>query len=110
MVIWSPNNAEWVITRFATAKAGMVLVNINPAHPLGELEYALNKVGCTALITAMALKTSNYIEVLATLMPEIVRHVRSIALQMAGIVVPHALLPQMLDAIATLRPLPPVQC
>lgn len=42
--IWSPNNAEWVITQFATAKAGLVLVNINPAYRLSELEYALNKV------------------------------------------------------------------
>ena len=46
--IWSPNNAEWLITQFATAKAGLVLVNINPAYRLGELEYALNTVGCAA--------------------------------------------------------------
>ena len=50
--IWSPNNAEWVITQFATAKAGLILVNINPAYRLSELDYALNKVGCKALITA----------------------------------------------------------
>ena len=50
--IWSPNNAEWVITQFATAKAGLILVNINPAYRLTELDYALNKVGCKALITA----------------------------------------------------------
>ena len=43
--IWSPNNAEWVITQFATAKAGLILVNINPAYRLTEVEYALNKVG-----------------------------------------------------------------
>ena len=43
--IWSPNNAEWVVTQFATAKAGLILVNINPAYRLAELEYALNKVG-----------------------------------------------------------------
>ena len=52
--IWSPNNAEWVMTQFATAKAGLILVNINPAYRLAELEYALNKVGCRALITATA--------------------------------------------------------
>ena len=69
--IWSPNNAEWVIAQFATAKAGLILVNINPAYRIGELEYALNKVGCTALITASAFKTSNYMEMLASLMPEI---------------------------------------
>ena len=42
--IWSPNNSEWVITQFATAKAGLVLVNINPAYRIAELDYALNKV------------------------------------------------------------------
>ena len=50
--IWSPNNAEWVVTQFATAKAGLILVNINPAYRLTEVEYALNKVGCRALVTA----------------------------------------------------------
>jgi len=40
--IWSPNNFEWVLTQFATAKAGLVLVNINPAYRRAELEYALN--------------------------------------------------------------------
>ena len=69
--IWSPNNVEWVITQFATAKAGLILVTINPGYRLGELEYALNKVGCAALITAAAFKTSNYIEMLNTLAPEI---------------------------------------
>lgn len=69
--IWSPNNAEWVITQFATAKVGLILVNINPAYRSNELEYALNKVGCKALITAAAFKTSNYIDMLTTLMPEI---------------------------------------
>ncbi len=69
--IWSPNNAEWVVAQFATAKAGMILVNINPAYRVDELEYALNKVGCTALITVAAFKTSNYIDMLATLTPEI---------------------------------------
>ena len=71
--IWAPNNAEWLITQFATAKAGLVLVNINPAYRLGELEYALNKVGCAALITAAAFKTSNYIDMLVELMPELAR-------------------------------------
>ena len=55
--IWSPNNAEWVVTQFATAKAGLILVNINPAYRLSELEYALNKVGCRALVTATSFKT-----------------------------------------------------
>ena len=59
--IWSPNNAEWVVTQFATAKAGLVLVNINPAYRLTELEFALNKSGCSALITAARFKTSDYL-------------------------------------------------
>ena len=62
--IWSLNNAEWVLTQFATAKAGLILVNINPAYRLTELEFALNKVGCKALITATAFKTSDYIGML----------------------------------------------
>lgn len=69
--IWSPNNAEWVITQFATAKAGLVLVNINPAYRLSELEYALNKVGCRALITATRFKTSDYVGMVNTLAPEL---------------------------------------
>ncbi|QPF88939.1 AMP-binding protein [Bradyrhizobium commune] len=69
--IWSPNNAEWILTQFATAKAGLILVNINPAYRVGELEYALNKVGCAALVTAAAFKTSNYIDMLHELAPEI---------------------------------------
>ena len=69
--IWSPNNAEWVVTQFATAKAGLILVNINPAYRLAELEYALNKVGCRALITATAFKTSDYVGMINTLAPEL---------------------------------------
>jgi fatty-acyl-CoA synthase len=69
--IWSPNNAEWVVTQFATAKAGLVLVNINPAYRLSELEYALGKVGCRALITATSFKTSDYIGMVNTLVPEL---------------------------------------
>ena len=69
--IWSPNNAEWVVTQFATAKAGLILVNINPAYRLTELGYALNKAGCTALVTAAQFKTSNYLEMLGDLAPEL---------------------------------------
>src|SRR6266481_6414470 len=69
--IWSPNNAEWVVTQFATAKAGLILVNINPAYRLAELEYALNKVECRALITAHRFKTSDYIGMLRELAPEL---------------------------------------
>ncbi|MEA2743426.1 MAG: fatty-acyl-CoA synthase, partial [Acetobacteraceae bacterium] len=69
--IWSPNNAEWIITQFATAKAGLILVNINPAYRLSEVDYALNKVGCKALITATRFKTSDYIGMINALAPEL---------------------------------------
>jgi fatty-acyl-CoA synthase len=69
--IWSQNNAEWVVTQFATAKAGLILVNINPAYRAHELEYALNKVGCAALVLAAAFKTSDYIGILQALAPEL---------------------------------------
>jgi fatty-acyl-CoA synthase len=69
--IWSPNNAEWVVTQYATAKAGLILVNINPAYRVSELEYALNKVGCRALILASMFKSSDYVAMLRELAPEI---------------------------------------
>lgn len=69
--IWSPNNMEWVLAQFATAKVGLILVNINPAYRLSELEYALNKVGCNALILAEQFKTSDYIGMLRELAPEL---------------------------------------
>src|SRR5579859_5133671 len=71
--IWSPNNSEWVLTQFATAKAGLILVNINPAYRVAELEYALNKVGCKALILAERFKSSDYIGMLRELAPELAR-------------------------------------
>jgi fatty-acyl-CoA synthase len=71
--IWSPNNSEWVLTQFATAKAGLILVNINPSYRTSELEYALNKVGCKALILAERFKTSDYVGMLRELAPELGR-------------------------------------
>ena len=69
--IWSPNNAEWVLAQFATAKAGLILVNINPAYRVAELEYVLNKAGCVALITAAQFKSSDYLAMLRELAPEL---------------------------------------
>ncbi len=71
--IWSPNNAEWVITQFATAKAGLILVNINPAYRIHELDYALNLVGCRALVTATAFKSTDYAAILSALLPELAK-------------------------------------
>src|SRR5436305_15082604 len=68
--IWSPSNSVWVVTQFATSKLGAILVNINPAYRLNELEYALRQSGCTALITAPQFKTSNYTQMLYDLCPE----------------------------------------
>ena len=65
--IWSPNNAEWILTQFATARAGMILVNINPAYRTSELSHALRKVGCRALILALAHKSSNYVAMVRSL-------------------------------------------
>ncbi len=58
--IWSPNRAEWVLVQYATAKAGIVLVNINPAYRTSELEYALRQSGCRWVIAAQSFKTSDY--------------------------------------------------
>ncbi|WP_371135759.1 AMP-binding protein [Bradyrhizobium sp.] len=69
--VWSLNRPEWALTQFAAAKAGLVLVTINPAYRLSELEFALAKVGCAALVTATAFKTSQYMEMLNTLLPEL---------------------------------------
>ena len=68
--IWSPNTSEWTLTQFATAKAGLVLVNVNPAYRRAELEYAMNKVECKALVLAPALKTSNYLEIVDDLVKD----------------------------------------
>ena len=51
--IWAPNCYEWCLTQFATARIGAILVNVNPAYRVFELEYALNKSGCSA-ITSVA--------------------------------------------------------
>ena len=69
--IWSHNRAEWTIMQFATAKAGLILVNINPAYRSAELGYALNKVGCKALVASVAFKTSRYIDMLREIAPEL---------------------------------------
>ena len=69
--IWGPNSYEWVLTQFATARIGAVLVNVNPAYRLFELEYALRKTGCKAVIAAEKFKSSEYLNMLNTLLPEI---------------------------------------
>jgi fatty-acyl-CoA synthase len=69
--IWAPNCYEWCLTQFATAKIGAIMVCINPAYRLHELEYALNKVQCKAIITAESFKSSDYLGMLRELAPEL---------------------------------------
>ncbi|HJQ15799.1 MAG TPA: AMP-binding protein [Allosphingosinicella sp.] len=68
--IWSLNRVEWAITQFAAAKAGLILVTINPAYRLMELEYALAESGCAAIVISPAFKTSDYPAMIRTLVPE----------------------------------------
>lgn len=69
--IWAPNRYEWTVTQFATAKVGAILVNINPAYGMHELEYALNLAGISVLVTADSFKASDYRKTLYELAPEL---------------------------------------
>jgi fatty-acyl-CoA synthase len=69
--IWSPNNAEWVLVQYATAKVGVILVNINPAYRTSELAYVLNQSGCRMLIAAQSFKTSNYEAMIGEVRPDL---------------------------------------
>ena len=69
--IWGPNSYEWVMVQLATAKIGAIMVCINPAYRLYELEFALNKVECKVVVTAEKFKTSDYLGMLNTLAPEL---------------------------------------
>ena len=69
--IWGPNSYEWVLTQFATAKIGAIMVCINPAYRPFELEYVLNKVECKAIVAAEKFKSSEYLAMLNSLAPEL---------------------------------------
>jgi fatty-acyl-CoA synthase len=69
--IWAPNCCEWALTQFASAKAGLILVNLNPAYRAEELEFALNKVGCRALVVAERFKSVACLQVLRSIAPEL---------------------------------------
>lgn len=69
--IWSPNNIEWCLIQFATAKIGAIMVCINPAYRPEELEYSLSNVGCRAVICADKFKSSDYLQMLNELLPEL---------------------------------------
>jgi fatty-acyl-CoA synthase len=84
LAIWSPNNAEWVVAQLATARAGVILVNINPAYRVHELQFALARVGCKALLLATTFRGADYLGMLRELAPELDRstpgELRSVAL------------------------------
>src|ERR1700683_3436575 len=67
--IWSPNRAEWVVTQYATAKIGAILVNINPAYRTSELEFVLNQSGTKVLVAAQKLKSSDYAAMITEVRP-----------------------------------------
>ena len=67
--IWSPNCVEWALVQYASAKAGVILVNVNPAYRTSELEYVLNQSGCRALVAARAFKTSDYVAMVKEVAP-----------------------------------------
>jgi len=69
--IWAPNCAQWCILQLASAKVGAILVNINPAYRVGELEYVLRQSGCRWLVCADAFKTSDYHAMVQELVPEL---------------------------------------
>ena len=69
--LYAPNNAEWYLLQLAASLADLILVNINPAYQSSELKFVLNKVECKALVTAISLKASNYIDILYGLAPEL---------------------------------------
>ncbi|HEX6391720.1 MAG TPA: AMP-binding protein [Solirubrobacteraceae bacterium] len=68
--VWSPNRYEWTLVQYATAKLGVILVNVNPAYRTSELQYALRQSGCRALIAAPQFKGADYGAMAAEVRPE----------------------------------------
>jgi fatty-acyl-CoA synthase len=69
MGIWAPNCSEWLLVQYASAKAGVIMVNVNPAYRTSELEYVLRQSGCRLLVSARAFKTSDYAAMVAEVAP-----------------------------------------
>ncbi len=69
--IWSQNRLEWVLTQFATARLGLIMVNINPACRHNELDYILAKVDCAALVISDRSQFTDYLEMITSLIPEL---------------------------------------
>ncbi len=75
--IWSPNRAEWVITQYGAAKAGAILVNVNPAYKTQELGFILDRAGVSVLVSARAFRSTDYVAMLEQVRPDLpgLRHV-----------------------------------
>jgi fatty-acyl-CoA synthase len=69
--VWSPNRAEWTLAQYATAKAGIILVNINPAYQVSELQYALGQSGCRWILAAQQLRASDFVAMVEHVRPEL---------------------------------------
>jgi fatty-acyl-CoA synthase len=82
--IWAPNCAEWVLVQYASAKAGVILVNVNPAYRTSELEYVLNQSGCRLLVAARAFKTSDYVAMVEEVAPRCAPLERTVFLDSPG--------------------------
>src|SRR5579871_6752494 len=80
MGIWAPNCAEWLLVQYASAKAGVILVNVNPAYRTSELEYVLRQSGCRFLVSARAFKTSDYAAMVAEVAPRCPELERTVSL------------------------------
>lgn len=78
LAMWSPNCAEWVLVQLAAARAGIILVTINPAYRAAELEHAVNLAGCKALVLAEKFKSSDYISMLLEVAPELAHGPRGV--------------------------------
>jgi fatty-acyl-CoA synthase len=77
--VWSTNCVEWVLLQFATARVGAILVTINPAYRVYELEFALRQSECNLLIAGEGFKDQDYAQMLRELMPELSDHATSMA-------------------------------
>ncbi|CAK4084382.1 unnamed protein product [Aphanomyces euteiches] len=72
--IWLPNTADYYLLQWATAKIGVIMVNVNPAYRAHEFEYAMNLVQCKAVLVTPEVQTSHYFDMLNTLLPTLASH------------------------------------
>ncbi|CAL8274095.1 unnamed protein product [Lota lota] len=69
--VWGPNMYEWILFQYATAKAGIIMVSVNPAYQLKELEYTMRKIQCNAVVCPTRFKTQEFCQMLREICPEI---------------------------------------